>query len=66
MKRYSLATDFESISKYFGDKNAVVISTLHGVKSEEYTTVIAAGLKCCKNGKAQTSLLLSRVPGLKN
>ena len=21
MKRYSLATDFESISKYFGDKN---------------------------------------------
>lgn len=44
MKRYSLATDFESISKYFGDKNAVVISTLHGVKGEEYTTVIAAGL----------------------
>ena len=23
-------------------------------------------MKCCKNGKAQTSLLLSRVPGLKN
>ena len=44
MKRYSLATDFESISKYFGDKNGVVISTLHGVKGEEYTTVIAAGL----------------------
>lgn len=44
VKRYSLATDFESISKYFGDKNAVVISTLHGVKGEEYTTVIAAGL----------------------
>lgn len=44
MKRYSLATDFESISKYFGDKNGVVISTLHGVKGEEYTTVIAFGL----------------------
>lgn len=44
VKRYSLAIDFESISKYFGDKNAVVISTLHGVKGEEYTTVIAAGL----------------------
>ena len=44
VKRYSLATDFESISKYFGDKNGVVISTLHGVKGEEYTTVIAAGL----------------------
>ena len=44
VKRYSLATDFESISKYFGDKNGVVISTLHGVKGEEYTTVIAFGL----------------------
>ena len=44
VKKYSLATDFESISKYFGDKNGVVISTLHGVKGEEYTTVIAAGL----------------------
>ena len=44
VKRYSLATDFESISKYFGDKNGVIISTLHGVKGEEYTTVIAAGL----------------------
>lgn len=42
--RYSLSTDFESISKYFGDKNGVVLSTLHGVKGEEYTTVIAAGL----------------------
>ena len=37
VKKYSLATDFESISKYFGDKNGVVISTLHGVKGEEYT-----------------------------
>lgn len=44
VKNYSLDTDFESISKYFGDKNGVVISTLHGVKGEEYTTVIAAGL----------------------
>lgn len=44
VERYSLATDFESISKCFGDKNGVVISTLHGVKGEEYTTVIAVGL----------------------
>ena len=44
VKIYSLATDFESISKYFGDKNGVMISTLHGVKGEEYTTIIAAGL----------------------
>lgn len=44
VKKYSLATDFESISKYFGGKNGVVISTLHGVKGEEYTTIIAVGL----------------------
>ncbi len=42
--RYALSTDFNSISKYFGEKNGVVISTLHGVKGEEYTSVIAAGL----------------------
>ena len=42
--RYALTTDFNSISKYFGGKNGVVISTLHGVKGEEYTSVIAAGL----------------------
>ncbi len=34
--RYALSTDFNSISKYFGEKNGVVISTLHGVKGEEY------------------------------
>lgn len=44
VKKYSLATDFESISKYFRGKNGVVISTLHGVKGEEYTTIIAVGL----------------------
>ena len=42
--RYALSTDFNSISKYFEEKNGVVISTLHGVKGEEYTSVIAAGL----------------------
>lgn len=44
VEKYSLATDFESISKYFEGKNGVVISTLHGVKGEEYTTIIAVGL----------------------
>ena len=44
VERYSLATDYNSISKYFGDKNGVVISTIHGVKGEEYNTVIAVGL----------------------
>lgn len=44
VKKYSLSTDYNSISKYFRDKKGVVISTIHGVKGEEYTTVIAAGL----------------------
>ena len=38
--RYALSTDFNSISKYFGEKNGVVISTLHGVKGEEYDNVV--------------------------
>lgn len=44
VEKYSLSTDYNSISKYFGDKNGVVISTIHGVKGEEYNTVIAVGL----------------------
>lgn len=44
VEKYSLATDFNSISKYFGERKGIIISTLHGVKGEEYTTVIAAGL----------------------
>lgn len=45
--QHSLATDYESISKYFRDKRGVVISSIHGVKGEEYTTVIAV---CLLNG----------------
>jgi len=44
VKQYSLSTDYDSISRYFRDKQGVVISTIHGVKGEEYTTVIAVGL----------------------
>lgn len=47
VKQYSLSTDYNSISKYFRDKRGVVISTIHGVKGEEYTTVIAV---CLLNG----------------
>jgi len=47
VKQHSLATDYDSISKYFRDKRGVVISTIHGVKGEEYTTVIAV---CLLNG----------------
>lgn len=42
--QHKLPTDYDSISKYFRDKSGVVISTIHGVKGEEYTTVIAVGL----------------------
>ena len=41
---YSLPTDYKSISKYFKGRKGVVITTIHGVKGEEYTTVIATGL----------------------
>ena len=44
VKNHALPTDYESISKYFRDKNGIVISTVHGVKGEEYNTVIAFGL----------------------
>lgn len=44
VKHYSLNTDFDSICKYFESKKGVVLSTLHGVKGEEYTTVIATSL----------------------
>jgi hypothetical protein len=44
VKQHELPTDYDSISKYFRDKRGVVISTIHGVKGEEYTTVIAVSL----------------------
>lgn len=44
VRRYELATDYDSISKYFRDKQGIVISTIHGVKGEEYNTVIAVNL----------------------
>lgn len=44
VKKYALSTDYNSISKYFRDKKGAVISTIHGVKGEEYTTVIAVSL----------------------
>lgn len=44
VKQHELPTDYDSISKYFRDNRGVVISTIHGVKGEEYTTVIAVSL----------------------
>jgi len=44
VKQYELLTDYDSISKFFRVKRGVVLSTIHGVKGEEYTTVIAVSL----------------------
>lgn len=44
MKRYNLSTDTELFKQCFKEKNGVVINTFHGVKGEEYNTVIAFGI----------------------
>jgi len=44
VKKYSMETDYISISKYFKERSGVVLSTIHGIKGEEYTTVIAFSL----------------------
>lgn len=40
----SLSTACYDLTKCFEEKHGVVISTIHGVKGEEYNTVIAFGL----------------------
>jgi superfamily I DNA/RNA helicase len=47
VRKHSLPTNYNSICRYFRNKQGVVISTIHGVKGEEYNTVIAA---CLLNG----------------
>ena len=42
--KYSLSTDVEVFKQCFKEKEGVVINTFHGVKGEEYTTVIAFGI----------------------
>lgn len=44
VKRNHLPVDVESFKQCFKEKEGVVINTFHGVKGEEYTTVIALGL----------------------
>ncbi|MFF2093498.1 UvrD-helicase domain-containing protein [Paenibacillus sp. NPDC058174] len=40
---YSLSADMNTFKKSFQEKSGVVINSYHGVKGEEYTTVIAFG-----------------------
>ena len=44
INRYKIPTDYLSISKFFNERKGVVLSTVHGIKGEEYTTVIAFAL----------------------
>ena len=44
IKRYKLSRDYNDFCKCFMEKSGIVINTIHGVKGEEYTTVIAFGL----------------------
>lgn len=43
-KKYQLTDDINTFRKMFREKEGVVINTCHGVKGEEYQTVIAFGL----------------------
>jgi superfamily I DNA/RNA helicase len=42
--KYDIATDYQSISKFFKERQGIVLSTIHGIKGEEYSTVIAFSL----------------------
>ena len=47
VNRFKLSTKYCDICTFFEEKNGVVINTIHGVKGEEYTTVIGF---CLLNG----------------
>ncbi len=44
IETHRLKYDYNSIEKNFKEKTGIVINTIHGVKGEEYTTVIAFDL----------------------
>lgn len=44
ISKYNLAFDYESMKKYFNENNGIVINSIHGIKGEEYTVVIAFDL----------------------
>lgn len=44
MAKNDLSSDYDDICSFFKEKQGVVISTIHGVKGEEYNTVIGFGL----------------------
>ena len=44
VKNNHLSTDIDMFKQCFKEKEGVVINTFHGIKGEEYTTVIAFGI----------------------
>ncbi len=44
VKKYHLSTESDLFNQCFKEKEGVVINTFHGVKGEEYNTVIAFGI----------------------
>ena len=44
IEQYSISQKYKDIKYYFKEKKGVVINTIHGIKGEEFTTVIAFGL----------------------
>lgn len=44
VRKNNLSTDVDTFKQCFKEKEGVVINTFHGVKGEEYTTVIAFGI----------------------
>lgn len=44
VQRYDLSTSIDTFKQCFKEKEGVVINTFHGVKGEEYDTVIAFGI----------------------
>ena len=44
IKNHNLSVSCEDLRKCFEEKNGIVINTIHGIKGEEYNSVIAFGL----------------------
>ena len=44
IQRYNISQKFEDVKYFFKEKKGVVINTIHGVKGEEFTTVIGFAL----------------------
>lgn len=44
IQHYSISTSYDEMCRSFNERTGVVVNTIHGIKGEEYNTVIAFGL----------------------